>query len=195
MGFFQLAQVLICSGFRRFVVDAENFYLFMLQPTRDVVRIHLEILSFSVTPCPFYRPNTWLSNYCYCTISEHVHTHAHMHTNTLSHPTHTPTHTHTHTMSHKVKHTQTYSWTHAHTHTTSSPPPHTHTHVHTQSLYTVIFRPVKVIRLLGRNTVEEIILRRAEAKLQLTNAIIEGGQFSLGASKAALVADSTLQVR
>ena len=56
-------------------------------------------------------------------------------------------------------------------------------------------RPVKVIRLLGRNTVEEIILRRAEAKLQLTSAVIEGGHFSLGASKDALVADNNLQVR
>ncbi|KAK2190804.1 hypothetical protein NP493_68g04006 [Ridgeia piscesae] len=56
-------------------------------------------------------------------------------------------------------------------------------------------RPVKVIRLLGRNTVEEIILKRAEAKLQLTSAVIEGGHFSLGASKDALVADNNLQLQ
>lgn len=37
-------------------------------------------------------------------------------------------------------------------------------------------RPVKVIRLVGRSTVEEIILRRADEKLKLTNKVIEGGQ-------------------
>ncbi|CAH1226693.1 CHD1L [Branchiostoma lanceolatum] len=39
-------------------------------------------------------------------------------------------------------------------------------------------RPVKIIRLIGRSTVEEIILKRAEAKLKLTNNVIEGGQLS-----------------
>ncbi|XP_066278036.1 chromodomain-helicase-DNA-binding protein 1-like [Branchiostoma lanceolatum] len=39
-------------------------------------------------------------------------------------------------------------------------------------------RPVKIIRLIGRSTVEEIILKRAEAKLKLTNSVIEGGQLS-----------------
>ncbi|ETE57336.1 Chromodomain-helicase-DNA-binding protein 1-like protein, partial [Ophiophagus hannah] len=43
--------------------------------------------------------------------------------------------------------------------------------------------PVKIIRLIGRDTVEEIIYRRAIAKLQLTNIVIEGGQFALGAHK------------
>ncbi|XP_063999415.1 chromodomain-helicase-DNA-binding protein 1-like isoform X2 [Pogoniulus pusillus] len=44
-------------------------------------------------------------------------------------------------------------------------------------------RPVKIIRLIGRDTVEEIIYRRAASKLHLTNAILEGGQFALGAPK------------
>ncbi|KAJ7316089.1 hypothetical protein JRQ81_002251, partial [Phrynocephalus forsythii] len=44
-------------------------------------------------------------------------------------------------------------------------------------------KPVKVIRLIGRDTVEEIIHHRAASKLQLTNAVIEGGQFALGAQK------------
>ncbi|OWF36362.1 Chromodomain-helicase-DNA-binding protein 1-like [Mizuhopecten yessoensis] len=42
-------------------------------------------------------------------------------------------------------------------------------------------RPVKIMRLIGRNTVEEIILRRAEDKLHLTEKVIEEGQFTLGA--------------
>ncbi|XP_033105288.1 chromodomain-helicase-DNA-binding protein 1-like [Anneissia japonica] len=41
-------------------------------------------------------------------------------------------------------------------------------------------RPVKIIRLIGKDSVEEVILRRADAKLKLTNSVIEGGQFSLG---------------
>ena len=59
------------------------------------------------------------------------------------------------------------------------------------------YRSVKVIRLIGRDSVEEIVLRRAEAKLKLTNTVIEGGQFSLGASKEkeSLIADNNLQVR
>ncbi|KAG7326159.1 hypothetical protein KOW79_009560 [Hemibagrus wyckioides] len=40
-------------------------------------------------------------------------------------------------------------------------------------------RNVKVIRLLGRDTVEEIIYSRALSKLQLTNTVIKDGQFSL----------------
>ncbi|XP_062412778.1 chromodomain-helicase-DNA-binding protein 1-like [Sardina pilchardus] len=40
-------------------------------------------------------------------------------------------------------------------------------------------RAVKVIRLVGRDTVEEIVYRRAISKLQLTNTVIEGGRFSL----------------
>uniref|UniRef100_W5UIK8 Chromodomain-helicase-DNA-binding protein 1-like protein n=1 Tax=Ictalurus punctatus TaxID=7998 RepID=W5UIK8_ICTPU len=40
-------------------------------------------------------------------------------------------------------------------------------------------RPVKVIRLLGRDTVEEMIFSRAVSKLRLTNTVIEEGQFSL----------------
>lgn len=44
-------------------------------------------------------------------------------------------------------------------------------------------RPVKIIRLIGRDTIEEIIYQRAASKLRLTNAIVEGGQFALGAPK------------
>ncbi|XP_036396796.1 chromodomain-helicase-DNA-binding protein 1-like [Megalops cyprinoides] len=40
-------------------------------------------------------------------------------------------------------------------------------------------RAVKVIRLLGRDTVEEIVYRRAVSKLLLTNTVIEEGRFSL----------------
>uniref|UniRef100_A0A4W3K5R7 Chromodomain helicase DNA binding protein 1-like n=1 Tax=Callorhinchus milii TaxID=7868 RepID=A0A4W3K5R7_CALMI len=40
-------------------------------------------------------------------------------------------------------------------------------------------KPVKIIRLIGRDTVEEIIYGRAKSKLKLTNTVIEGGQFSL----------------
>ncbi|KAM6938744.1 chromodomain-helicase-DNA-binding protein 1-like [Lycodopsis pacificus] len=40
-------------------------------------------------------------------------------------------------------------------------------------------RPVKVIRLLARDTVEEIMYSRAVSKLLLTNTVIEEGRFSL----------------
>ncbi|XP_043097824.1 chromodomain-helicase-DNA-binding protein 1-like isoform X2 [Puntigrus tetrazona] len=40
-------------------------------------------------------------------------------------------------------------------------------------------RPVKIIRLLGRDTVEEIIYSRATSKLRLTDTVIEEGRFSL----------------
>ncbi|XP_072622822.1 chromodomain-helicase-DNA-binding protein 1-like isoform X5 [Vulpes vulpes] len=53
-------------------------------------------------------------------------------------------------------------------------------------------KSVKVIRLIGRDTVEEIVCRKAASKLQLTNAIIEGGHFTLGAQKPA--ADADLQL-
>lgn len=36
-----------------------------------------------------------------------------------------------------------------------------------------------MIRLIGRNTVEEIILKRAEDKLKLTDEVIEKGEFDL----------------
>ncbi|XP_029434009.1 chromodomain-helicase-DNA-binding protein 1-like isoform X2 [Rhinatrema bivittatum] len=45
-------------------------------------------------------------------------------------------------------------------------------------------KPVKVIRLIGRDTVEEIIYRRAMSKLRLTNTVMEGGQFALSGQKA-----------
>ncbi|ELK27908.1 Chromodomain-helicase-DNA-binding protein 1-like protein, partial [Myotis davidii] len=47
-------------------------------------------------------------------------------------------------------------------------------------------KSVKVIRLIGRDTVEEIVCRKAASKLQLTSAIMEGGHFTLGASTADL---------
>jgi len=56
---------------------------------------------------------------------------------------------------------------------------------------------VKVIRLIGRDSVEEIVLRKAEAKLKLTNTVIEGGQFSLETNteeKEKLIAENNLQV-
>uniref|UniRef100_A0AAV2L2A4 E3 ubiquitin ligase TRAF3IP2 n=1 Tax=Knipowitschia caucasica TaxID=637954 RepID=A0AAV2L2A4_KNICA len=40
-------------------------------------------------------------------------------------------------------------------------------------------RPVKIIRLLSRDTVEEIMFSRARSKLNLTNTVIEEGRFSL----------------
>ncbi|XP_061744943.1 chromodomain-helicase-DNA-binding protein 1-like isoform X2 [Nerophis ophidion] len=40
-------------------------------------------------------------------------------------------------------------------------------------------RPVKVIRLLARDTVEEIMFSRAVSKLELTNTVMEEGRFSL----------------
>lgn len=40
-------------------------------------------------------------------------------------------------------------------------------------------RPVKIIRLLARDTVEEIMYSRAVSKLHLTNTVIEEGRFSL----------------
>ena len=33
-----------------------------------------------------------------------------------------------------------------------------------------------MIRLVARNTVDEVIIKRAAAKLELTNAVIESGQ-------------------
>ncbi len=54
-----------------------------------------------------------------------------------------------------------------------------------------------MVRLIGRSSVEEVILKRAEAKLELTNTVIEGEQFSLGATadKDTLIADNNMQVR
>lgn len=53
---------------------------------------------------------------------------------------------------------------------------------------------MKVIRLIGRNTVEEIILKRAEDKLKLTEKVIEEGEFSLGLNKQALFTDKHVPV-
>jgi hypothetical protein len=35
---------------------------------------------------------------------------------------------------------------------------------------------VKIVRLIGRNTIEEIILKRAEQKLQLTATVMSSGK-------------------
>ncbi|KAM6217138.1 chromodomain-helicase-DNA-binding protein 1-like [Rhynchocyon petersi] len=53
-------------------------------------------------------------------------------------------------------------------------------------------KSVKVIRLIARDTVEEIVCRKAASKLQLTNMIIEGGHFTLGAPKPSASADLQL---
>ncbi|XP_060057984.1 chromodomain-helicase-DNA-binding protein 1-like isoform X2 [Erinaceus europaeus] len=53
-------------------------------------------------------------------------------------------------------------------------------------------KTVKVIRLIGRDTVEEIVYRKAASKLQLTSAIIGGGHLTLGVQKP--VADAELQL-
>ena len=50
------------------------------------------------------------------------------------------------------------------------------TQAHAIHAHTSLLRPVKVIRLISQHTVEEIVLKRAHAKLELTNTIIEGGQ-------------------
>uniref|UniRef100_A0A8C9FFC5 Chromodomain-helicase-DNA-binding protein 1-like n=1 Tax=Pavo cristatus TaxID=9049 RepID=A0A8C9FFC5_PAVCR len=57
-----------------------------------------------------------------------------------------------------------------------------------------LFEPVKIIRLIGRDTVEEIIYRRAASKLRLTNAIVEGGQFALGVHKPQEASDLQLMI-
>ncbi|XP_027722501.1 chromodomain-helicase-DNA-binding protein 1-like isoform X1 [Vombatus ursinus] len=53
-------------------------------------------------------------------------------------------------------------------------------------------KSVKIIRLIGRDTVEEIIYRRAASKLRLTNAIIEGGHLTLGVQKSPAASDLQL---
>ncbi|XP_004380483.2 chromodomain-helicase-DNA-binding protein 1-like isoform X1 [Trichechus manatus latirostris] len=53
-------------------------------------------------------------------------------------------------------------------------------------------KSVKVIRLIARDTVEEIVCRKASSKLQLTNMIIEGGHFTLGTQRPSANADLQL---
>lgn len=53
-------------------------------------------------------------------------------------------------------------------------------------------KSVKVIRLIGRDTVEEIVYRKAVSKLQLTNMVMEGGHFTLGAQRPSAEADFQL---
>uniref|UniRef100_A0A1I8HTB7 Chromodomain-helicase-DNA-binding protein 1-like n=1 Tax=Macrostomum lignano TaxID=282301 RepID=A0A1I8HTB7_9PLAT len=57
-------------------------------------------------------------------------------------------------------------------------------------------RNVKIIRLAGKNTIEEIILRRAETKLALTKQVIGHGKFALGFDDAdkAKEADASKQL-
>ncbi|RMX56153.1 hypothetical protein pdam_00012086 [Pocillopora damicornis] len=52
--------------------------------------------------------------------------------------------------------------------------------VHLELGHCLVFssRPVKVIRLVARSTVEEIVLKRADDKLKLTNSVIEGGKLA-----------------
>jgi SNF2 family DNA or RNA helicase len=42
------------------------------------------------------------------------------------------------------------------------------------------FRPVRIIRLVCQNSFEEVILRRAEAKLKLSKSIMENNELSSG---------------
>nr|XP_036877332.1 chromodomain-helicase-DNA-binding protein 1-like isoform X2 [Manis javanica] len=53
-------------------------------------------------------------------------------------------------------------------------------------------KSVKVIRLIGRDTVEEIVYRKAASKLQLTSRITGGDRVTLGAQKPAGDADLQL---
>lgn len=53
-------------------------------------------------------------------------------------------------------------------------------------------KSVKVIRLIGRDTVEEIVYRKAASKLQLTNMVMEGGHFTLGPARPSAEADFQL---
>ncbi|XP_057649336.1 chromodomain-helicase-DNA-binding protein 1-like isoform X2 [Chionomys nivalis] len=53
-------------------------------------------------------------------------------------------------------------------------------------------KSVRVIRLIGRDTVEEIVYRKAASKLQLTNMVMEGGHFTLGAARPSAEADFQL---
>lgn len=58
-------------------------------------------------------------------------------------------------------------------------------------------RPVKVFRLLARNTVEEVIVHRARTKLKLTKAVIEadGGDGTSSAVSVALTTAGAQQLR
>ncbi|XP_039697298.1 chromodomain-helicase-DNA-binding protein 1-like isoform X3 [Pteropus medius] len=46
-------------------------------------------------------------------------------------------------------------------------------------------KSVKVIRLIGRDTVEEMVCGKATAKLQLASTVVEGGHLTLGTQKPA----------
>ena len=45
-------------------------------------------------------------------------------------------------------------------------------------MFSFLNRPVKIIRLVSKNTVEEIVLKRAESKIKLTDSVLEEGQVS-----------------
>ncbi|XP_024894242.1 chromodomain-helicase-DNA-binding protein 1-like isoform X2 [Pteropus alecto] len=53
-------------------------------------------------------------------------------------------------------------------------------------------KSVKVIRLIGRDTVEEMVCGKATAKLQLASTVVEGGHLTLGTQKPA--ASASLQL-
>ncbi|CAI8031066.1 Chromodomain-helicase-DNA-binding protein 1-like [Geodia barretti] len=55
-------------------------------------------------------------------------------------------------------------------------------------------RPVKVIRLVTRHSVEEMVLKRAMAKLQMTSTVIEGGQFTHGTVSSSSVATDSARL-
>jgi len=50
------------------------------------------------------------------------------------------------------------------------------------------FRPVKVLRLVARNTVEEVIMHRARGKLKLTEAVMDTGDCESSSGSALSVA-------
>ncbi|XP_014777205.1 chromodomain-helicase-DNA-binding protein 1-like isoform X1 [Octopus bimaculoides] len=52
-------------------------------------------------------------------------------------------------------------------------------------------RPVKIIRLIGADTVEDIIFQRSAVKLKLTKRVIEEGNFSLKTQKASQISSIT----
>ncbi|XP_062519744.1 chromodomain-helicase-DNA-binding protein 1-like isoform X2 [Corticium candelabrum] len=55
-------------------------------------------------------------------------------------------------------------------------------------------KPVKIIRLVTRSTVEEIIMKRADAKLKLSNTVIDGGHFTHDPSHSGVFLDSPVQL-
>ncbi|GAB1605108.1 chromodomain-helicase-DNA-binding protein 1-like [Argonauta hians] len=56
-------------------------------------------------------------------------------------------------------------------------------------------RPVKIIRLIGSDTVEDIIFQRAARKLKLTKRVIEDGDFALQSNKFSSITDDKVTLR